>query len=307
MVSATGDWTNETIDLEYPAMRRIYALFGAESRVHAVQFNAPHNYNRDSREAVYAWMARWLQHAPADARIPERPFTPDRLTDLLVFHGRALPDGAVTAAQLTDAWIDSSRHQLQESPPQLLQSTLLHALNLERRAPRAAPAAAGKAVVLASEEPEVQSALARAGFAVRPVHATLFDADAAAKVQHFETYNRTAASLRVAEIVRALDENPGARLVADGAFALPAVLALAVVPVDSAVIDVARFDRTSDDAFLERLYIPGIRRAGDLQTALAMATGRIIIHNAGDRFAIEGRTIESPRLTAAEIVKRLGA
>jgi hypothetical protein len=38
-----------------------------------------------------------------------------------------------------------------------------------------------------------------------------------------------------------------------------------------------------------------------------MATGRIIIHNAGDRFAIEGRTIESPRLTAAEIVKRLGA
>jgi hypothetical protein len=69
------------------------------------------------------------------------------------------------------------------------------------------------------------------------------------------------------------------------------VLALAVVPVDSAVIDVARFERTSDDAFLERLYIPGIRRAGDLQTAIGMAAGRITIHNAGDRFAIEGRPI----------------
>src|SRR5712692_6715894 len=188
MVSATGDWTNETLDLEYPAVRRIYALFGAESRVHAVQFDAPHNYNRDSREAVYAWMARWLQHAPADARAAERPFTPDRLPDLLVFHGRALPEGAVTAAQLTDAWIASSRRQLQESSRQLLQSALLHALNLERRGPRAAPTAA-KAVVLASDDPEVQSALARAGFAVRTVLATPFDADAAAKVEHFDTYN----------------------------------------------------------------------------------------------------------------------
>jgi hypothetical protein len=271
-----------------------------------VQFDAPHNYNRDSRESVYAWMARWLQHAQAAARIAERPFTPDPLPDLLVFHGRALPEGAVTAAQLTDAWIASSRRQLQDSSPRHLQSALLHALNLERREPRAAPAAQ-KAVVLASDQPGMQSALARAGFTVRPVHAISFDADAAAKIQHFETYNRTPASLRVAEIVRALEESPGARLVADGAFALPAVLALAVVPVDRAVIDVARFDRTSDDAFLERLYIPGLRRAGDLQTALRMATGRITIHNAGDRFAIEGPSIESPQLTPAEIVTRLTA
>jgi hypothetical protein len=249
-------------------------------------------------------MARWLQQAPAAERIAERPFTPDRLPDLLVFHGRPLPEGAVTAAQLTDAWIASSRRQLQDSSLQVLQSALLHALSLERRAPRATPAT-GKAVVLASDAPEAQSALARAGFAVRPVHSIAFDDDAAAKVQHFETYNRTPASLRVAEIVRVLDENPGARLVADGAFGLPAVLALAVVPVDSAVIDVARFDRTSDDAFLERLYIPGIRRAGDLQTALATATGRVTIHNAGDRFAIDGRPIESPQLRAAEVVKRL--
>ena len=63
MVSATGDWTRATLREEYPAMRRIYGLLDAEARVEAVQFDAPHNYNRDSREAVYAWMARWLQHA----------------------------------------------------------------------------------------------------------------------------------------------------------------------------------------------------------------------------------------------------
>ena len=79
MVSATGDWTTNTLEREYPAVRALYALQGAADRVHAVRFEAPHNYNRESREAVYAWMARWLQNAPADVRREERPFTPDPL------------------------------------------------------------------------------------------------------------------------------------------------------------------------------------------------------------------------------------
>src|SRR6476659_7975957 len=85
MISATGDWTHGTLEAEYPAVRRFYELLGNESRVQSVRFDAPHNYNRDSREAVYAWMARWLQHAPADVRRPEPKIDPDRLTDLLVF------------------------------------------------------------------------------------------------------------------------------------------------------------------------------------------------------------------------------
>ena len=89
MVSATGDWTTNTMEREYPAVRALYALHGAADRVHAVRFEAPHNYNRESREAVYAWMARWLQNAPADVRREERAFTPDPLPDLLVFHQRA--------------------------------------------------------------------------------------------------------------------------------------------------------------------------------------------------------------------------
>ena len=71
MVSATGDWTTNTLEREYPAVRAIYALQGAADRVHAVRFEAPHNYNQASREAVYAWMARWLQNAPAE-RAPRR-------------------------------------------------------------------------------------------------------------------------------------------------------------------------------------------------------------------------------------------
>ena len=65
MVSATGDWTKNTLEREYPAVRAIYALLGAPDRVHAVRFDAEHNYNqRQSREAMYAWMARWLQQRP---------------------------------------------------------------------------------------------------------------------------------------------------------------------------------------------------------------------------------------------------
>jgi hypothetical protein len=66
MISATGDWTNETLELEYPAVRSIYGLLDAPDRVRAVRITAEHNYNKESREAMYAWMARWLQHAPED-------------------------------------------------------------------------------------------------------------------------------------------------------------------------------------------------------------------------------------------------
>ena len=105
MVSATGDWTVNTMEREYPAVRAIYSLYGATDRVHAVQFQAVHNYNRDSREAMYAWMARWLQQAPPDVRRVEKAFTPDPLSDVLVFHQRALPSGAVDA-QAVDEQLD---------------------------------------------------------------------------------------------------------------------------------------------------------------------------------------------------------
>src|SRR5262245_13776417 len=70
MVSATGDWTNETLEIEYPTMRQFYALHGAENRLHAVRIDAPHNFNRESREAVYAWMARWLLNASSVSSAP---------------------------------------------------------------------------------------------------------------------------------------------------------------------------------------------------------------------------------------------
>jgi hypothetical protein len=301
MVSATGDWTKETLEVEYPAMRRLYALAGAEDRVRAVRFAAEHNYNRDSREAMYAWMARWLKNAPADVRVAEREFRPEVVPNLLVFYGRPLPDGASTRQQITDAWIAAATKQLKDPNLQIRQAALRHALAFERRPAATKSPRRSKTVLLAADDPDLQTALTRAGFAVRRVTMTPFDAAAAAKISQFDTYNRTAASQRVADIVRAIDANPDAALVASGDAALFAILAGAIAPMPRAVLDVDQFDTASDDAFVERLYIPGIRRAGDLQTAVSMISSNVVIHNAGTRFRLEGVRVEPRKLTPDEV------
>jgi len=75
--------------------------------------------------------------------------------------------------------------------------------------------------------------------------------------------------------------------------------------VTRAILDVGRFDLSSDAAFLDRLYIPGLRRAGDLRTAAAMAKGSLVVHNAGDRFSIEGQATQAGKLTPEQILQLL--
>ena len=118
------------------------------------------------------------------------------------------------------------------------------------------------------------------------------------RCEHFDTYNRTAASQRVADIVSALRATPGAILVASGDEALAGALASAIEPPRLAVLDVKQFDASSDQAFLDHVEIPGIRRAGDFGTAADMVGKRLVMHNAGS--ALRGR---EERLTPTEIVR----
>jgi hypothetical protein len=308
MVSATGDWTSNTMELEYPAVRRVYSMLGAEDRVHGVRFEAPHNYNRNSREAMYAWMARWLQQAPADVKRPERDFTPDPLPGTLVFHTRALPEQAVTPKQLTENWIAAARQQLSAADPETLRRALHHALGAPEAAQKTGERAVrAREVILAEDDPELERQLASSGFKVRKMVFTPFDSDAAAKIRHFETYNRTAAGQRVADIVAEARNNPGAVFVAQGDAALTGLLAAAVTPFRMSVLDVGTFDTASDAEFVERLYIPGLRRAGDLQTAATLAGDAVVIHNAGERFVLSGAKVQRAKLTPREIVERLRA
>ena len=112
MVSAAGDWTRDTPRIEFPAVESVYELLGAKDAVATVQFIADHNYNRDSREAVYGWFARWLLGRPDASPVPEREFTAEQPADLLVFHGRDLPVGARTQAQIVEGLIEARKAQL---------------------------------------------------------------------------------------------------------------------------------------------------------------------------------------------------
>ena len=75
MVAATGDWTRNTPREEYPAVKAVYDLFDKGDQVETVQFDAPHNYNRDSRVAVYQFFAKRVLNDPGWAQYTERPFT----------------------------------------------------------------------------------------------------------------------------------------------------------------------------------------------------------------------------------------
>jgi hypothetical protein len=340
MISATGDWTAETLENEYPAVRAIYELFGAADRVRAVRMTAEHNYNKDSREAMYAWMARWLQDAPPDVHPAERSFSPEPLSNLLVFHQRALPSNAVDVARLTDEWIAAARRQRASGEAAVFSATLRHALGfagedstgppskvlppnrLRPDSPKsgrgygASAGALAKAeggshkdsgdggsyVLLGAPNSELERALGAAGLRVSVIPFTRFDTVAAGKIHHFETYNRTAASQRVADIVTAVRAHPGAALIADGEAGLAGLLATAIVPVPLAVLGVGQFDSSSDADYVDHLYIPGLRRAGDLQTAASMARGEIVVHDAGSRFSVPGLRAQSARLTASDIV-----
>ena len=117
MISATGDWTKNTLTSEYPAISRIYQLFGAEEKVTAIQVNAPHNYNQESREAVYGWFAHWMLGRPEITPVKERGNLVSPLTDLLVYFSRPRPENELDEPGLAGYMIESRKLQFEKSFP----------------------------------------------------------------------------------------------------------------------------------------------------------------------------------------------
>lgn len=134
------------------------------------------------------------------------------------------------------------------------------------------------------------------------------DSDRRPEDKFFDTYNRTDLALRVQDIVAALLYAPSRAgggaisLIGQGDAGLWCLLASAAgLKVQAVAADLAGFDATSDDAYLQRLYTPQLRRAGDLRTAAALwAPSRLLLHNAEPgttaEFAAEAyRAVDTPR------------
>ena len=140
LVSATGDWTVNTPTVEYPAIRSIYAHFDAEDKVHQVQVDAEHNYNKESREAVYAWFAKWFLGAEDASVFKEVAFEVEPDDALLVFSERDLPSHALKQDGFLPAWVNRSEQAIEKVKPanetelqtfrEEMGSALQHALGL---------------------------------------------------------------------------------------------------------------------------------------------------------------------------------
>ena len=110
LVSCSGDWTANTPEVEFPAVRAIYGLYGAQNKVREVQIDAPHNYNQPSREAVYAFFKRHL--LGGRGRVAEQAFAVEQDEDLLVFSRREKPAHALDAQGVFAAVIARSEKRL---------------------------------------------------------------------------------------------------------------------------------------------------------------------------------------------------
>jgi len=134
IVAATGDWTANTPRVEYPAVRSIYELYGAAGRLECVQLDAGHNYNRESRELVYGFLARYLggraEPAPPSPSVVfwTGPSEPRRERDDLLIEpperlrvfpdGTPLPEGALRdEREVTQRLIALRRAALEQARP----------------------------------------------------------------------------------------------------------------------------------------------------------------------------------------------
>jgi len=340
MVAATGDWTKNTPREEYPAVQSIFRLLGAESSVESVQFDAPHNYNQQSREAVYSFFNKRLLDVPGP--VPEKRFQLEQLGDLLALHQRQRPAGAVTADQyIADRIADANRIierdrspeacrerlafsilATRPAPAELLSARLdklpqgerlllgrkgqgdrLPAVWLEpRRANPAAPATLlvhpdGAAWSLSSSESTnglVKAILARGG-AVLAIDAFQTGSARAPRdrsKRFFTTFNQTDDANRVQDVLTALEylRSRTSRqdvnllgLELGGVWSLFA-RALADDQVTLAA-DLAQFRVSTDSEYLEKFFIPGIRKAGDFRAAATLVnSGKTLLYNASPEF-----------------------
>ncbi len=116
LVSATGDWTHNVPKEEYPAIKRIYDLYGKGDQVEVVQIDAPHNYNRLSREAVYRFFAKHNPGLTDSRELTEHDIDVPMVQELAVLSNRALPADANTLAGVSAGWQMAALKQNNQAP-----------------------------------------------------------------------------------------------------------------------------------------------------------------------------------------------
>jgi hypothetical protein len=346
LISNGGDWTVETPKEVFPAIQSIYRLFGAEKNVTNVHFpQFIHNYNKESREAVYQFFHQHLLNNSAP--VPEPAFRVDFPQDLLALHGRVRPANAITSLnQLVENMIRDDRSMTLRLQPRDT-ATLAMARNAfaerltfsllalrpkadEVRATKTSALPMGEQLVLSREgkgdrvpavwltprklNPEiaptlivhptgmawmssaslVKTILSRGGI-VMGIDAFQTGTAAAPRDtsnRAFVTFNQTNDANRVQDILTALEylrSRSKAQTVNLVGLEVAGVWsyfarAMAGEGVNLAA-DLVQFAADTDSEYVDKFFIPGLRRAGDFHAASVLNTqGRALIYNAGPQF-----------------------
>jgi dienelactone hydrolase len=349
MVSAS-DWTHNTRRVEFPAVRSIYKLFDAEESVESAHFDQVHNYNRESREAVYTFFGARL--LGTKGHVVERPFTVEQPQHLLALFGRQRPRGAIVSLdQFTADRVAEARRSVDQLKPvnretlgqarEVFQERLMFSL-LARKP------AAGELIVEAKTAAarEENLLLSRAGKGDRVIAMWLspLKADAAMPptlvvhpdgiawvrssarnsgglvrgildrggivmgIDAFQTgsakaprdtggngftwFNQTDDANRVQDILTAL-----AYLQSRSRAQTVNLLGLEIAgvwtyfarsmagPGVNLAADMAQFHADRDEEYLNRFYVPGLRKAGDFRAAAVVdSEGGLFLHNASPDF-----------------------
>lgn len=112
VVSATGDWTKHVPNEEFPALRKVYELYGKQENTSVVQFDAPHNMNEQSRNAVEHFFAKQILHAPNADSITEKGVVTEGLNNVLALFNRTEPANALTYNELFALWRKRAGQQI---------------------------------------------------------------------------------------------------------------------------------------------------------------------------------------------------
>ncbi len=303
MIAATGDWTRNTPREEFPAVRSIYELYDKASDVEMVQIDAPHNYNQASREAMYSFLAKRILGEPREVK-EARGVHLEKLQDMLVWQGRALPSSALTYEQLFEQWMAAAKQQTEDTrDPAVLRERLRLALGVEwpehvlsersrervvlsraRKGDRVSGISTGSSVPsVVVVDPDGAEAARRSAGAPALLLTVFQTGDAVAprnrSVPHFLAFNRTDDANRAQDILTALAylKQEGARdlrVTGTGKAAIWAMFAAAAAPVPVAFEGKIDGFTGQDQDFIDQFFVPGIQRAGGLAAARIVLASR---------------------------------
>jgi hypothetical protein len=312
LVACTGDWTKNTPTLEGPGVQKAFEALGAGDKFRTVQFTAPHNYNQDSREAVYAWFVRWLQNGADQARIAEPTVPAVSVQDLTVWtDDHKLPTNAVTAEKLQVLLRERVDAQLASLQPKdaaslkkyrdLMEPAWRVMVPVKTPTPAFAGPAAQGAVLVVGTRPDETAALANALKGTALVLGThdqepAAGGDANQRKGFPATFYRTELARQTEDILTELGKlaskgrPPAVQLVGMADAALPVLLARTVggpsIQVSRTIVDLSTIE-----AAVEESKHPGLRRLGGWQGAAMLApAGLTVLH---------GKKVEAEPIHAA--------